>query len=74
MTLKELSVEYLASAEAIRQRIEELKAARRHTEDRRERAALERRIYALYPLLNETRRIAGVTAHYYDRRDGHGTI
>ena len=67
MTLLEMSVTYTASAEVLRQRIRELRLALRQQEDPEEGQRLRRRIADLTPLLQETREIAALTAHYYDR-------
>ena len=67
MTLLEMSVRYQDSAAAIRQRISELRLAVRLAEDPDTPHALQRRITELTPLLQETRELAVLTAHYYDR-------
>lgn len=67
MTLLEMSVRYQDSAAAIRQRISELRLAVRLAEDPDTAHALQRRITELTPLLQETRELAVLTAHYYDR-------
>mgnify|MGYP001779580161 CR=1 FL=1 len=67
MTLLEMSVRYQDSAAAIRQRISELRLAVRLAEDPDTVHALQRRITELTPLLQETRELAVLTAHYYDR-------
>ena len=58
MTLLEMSALYAESAAALRRRIGELRQAARE---------LRRRITELTPLLQETRELAALTAHYYDR-------
>ena len=60
MTLLEMSALYAESAAALRRRIGELK-------DEEDRRLLRRRITELTPLLQETRELAALTAHYYDR-------
>lgn len=67
MTLMELSVQYEASAAAIRARIAELRIAEREQTDADAARALRLRIEALIPLLREARELAVLTAHYYDR-------
>ncbi len=68
MTLLELSVSYRDSAELLQVRIRELRAAAREAETAEEARSLLRRVSALLPLLRETRELADLTAHYYDRR------
>ncbi len=68
MTLLELSVSYRDSAELLRIRIRELQAAAREAESAEEARCLLRRVGVLLPLLRETRELADLTAHYYDRR------
>lgn len=67
MTLFEMSIEYEASADAIRTRIRELRLAEREQADADAARALRLRIAALIPLLREARELAVLTAHYYDR-------
>ena len=55
------------SAAAIRQRISELRLAVRLAENPDTVHALQRRITELTRLLQETRELAVLTAHYYDR-------
>ncbi len=68
MTLLEISVSYRDSAELLRIRIRELRDAAREAETAEEARGFQRRISALLPLLRETRELADLTAHYYDRR------
>ena len=67
MTLLEMSAEYTSSADAIRNRISELRETERMLTDDEYARRLRLRIAALTPLLRETRELAGLTAHYYDR-------
>lgn len=67
MTLLEMSAEYTASADAIRNRIAELREAERTLTDEAYVRRLRLRIAALTPLLREMRELANLTAHYYDR-------
>ena len=69
MTLLEMSVQYAASAAALRLRIAQLRAAERAAPDALTARALKARIHALLPLLQEARELAALTAHYYDRGD-----
>ena len=66
MTLLEMSALYAESAAALRRRIGERQAAR-ELKDEEDRRLLRRRITELTPLLQETRELAALTAHYYDR-------
>ena len=66
MTLLEMSALYAESAAALRRRIGELRQAARELKDE-DRRLLRRRITELTPLLQETRELAALTAHYYDR-------
>ena len=67
MTLLEMSLAYQASGTAIRQRLAELRAAVRGQTDPEAVRALRRRIAELAPLLQESRELEMLTAHYYDR-------
>ena len=67
MTLLEMSALYAESAAALRRRIGELRQAARELKDEEDRRLLQRRISELTPLLLETRELAALTAHYYDR-------
>ena len=66
MTLLEMSALYAESAAALRRRIGELRQAARELKDEEDRRLLQR-ITELTPLLQETRELAALTAHYYDR-------
>ena len=67
MTLLEMSPAYRESAAVIRQRLAELRAAVRGQADPEAVRALRRRIADLAPLLQESRELEVLTAHYYDR-------
>ena len=67
MTLLEMSALYADSAAAIHTRIIELRLAVREQTDEAARHSLRQRIAALTPLLRESRELATLTAHYYDR-------
>ena len=67
MTLLEMSALYAESATALRRRIGELRQAARELKDEEDRRLLRRRITELTPLLQETRELAALTAHYFDR-------
>ena len=66
MTLVEISVSYEMSADLIRDRIRELRIAAQGQTDPEAVRRLEARIAAL-PLLRESRDLARLTRHYYDR-------
>ncbi|WP_312940208.1 hypothetical protein [Oscillibacter sp.] len=67
MKLVEMSVTYRVGAEALRQRIWELKQTRQGQSDPEEIFRLTRRIAELEPLLREARELTAVTAHYYEK-------
>ena len=67
MTLREMSVEYRAQAQALRGRMQELEKAWEQTEDPAERANLEGRIWTLEVLWRETRDQAVLLERYYER-------
>ena len=67
MTLREMSVEYRAQAQALRGRMQELEKAWKQTEDPAERANLEGRIWPLEVLWRETRDQAVLLERYYER-------
>lgn len=67
MTLREMSVEYRAQAQALRGRMQELEKAWKQTEDPAERANLEGRIWTLEVLWRETRDQAVLLERYYER-------
>ncbi len=67
MTLLELSVEYRAHAEALKERIRLLRARQAGTRDPGERLALEGRIKLLGTMLREARELAVLTERYYER-------
>ena len=66
MTLFEMSALYADSASLLRTRITELRAAAQAQEDPEAVRQLRRRIAELLPMLQETRALATLTAHYYD--------
>lgn len=66
MKLAELSLEYRAHAEALKERIQILEVVReRCRED--DRALLDDRIHMLTTMLREARELAVLTARYYER-------
>lgn len=67
MTLKEMSVEYTASANLIRARIRELRAEKKAANSPTASYKIDRRIKELTPILQECRDLAELTARYYER-------
>lgn len=67
MTLFEMSADYAASADALRTRIAALRELERSQQDEESSRRIRLRIAALLPLLRESRELAALTAHYYDR-------
>lgn len=77
MTLEEMSKEYRAQTRIIHQRILELRDAMQQAETTRERDELWERIRALAPIWRETRELAALLEHYYERgyrRNGRYTL
>ena len=67
MTLQELSPMYRETAEHLSRRLAELRAElRTHPADPEVRFHLKQRIHALEPMLQESRELQELTAHYYD--------
>ena len=67
MTLAELSFEYRAHAEALRDRIKMLELVRERSREDSDRALLDDRIHMLTTMLREARELAVLTARYYER-------
>ena len=67
MTLTQIGMEYRASAEPLRRRLKELRAALKTARDPEEIWHLKRRIAELTPILTQMNELAELTAHYYDR-------
>lgn len=67
MTLRELSPAYRESAELLAARIRQLRRQAKDTDDPEEKWRLRRRIAELQPMLEQTRELAELTEHYYDR-------
>lgn len=67
MTLLEMSAVYLDSAAALHDRITELRNAAKSEKDPDALFHLRCRIDALMPLWRESRELAALTAHYYER-------
>ena len=67
MTLLEMSVQYKADADTFARRIKDLQQQAQKTDDPEVRWQLQQRIAALTPLLRQSRTLAQITEHYYDR-------
>lgn len=67
MTLAELSVEYRAQAQALKQRLEELAEAREDQRDHWEQTAQAERVRILTAMWREARDLAVLTQRYYER-------
>ena len=67
MTLLEMSACYAESAAALSDILRGLRAQLRSSEDEAERFTLRFRISLLANVLTQTRELAQLTAHYYDR-------
>jgi len=67
MTLTQISRDYEASAQLLRQRMKEIRRAMHQTEDPEEFWQLQRRLAELTPILTQMNELADLTAHYYDR-------
>ena len=67
MTLLEISTQYKADADTFARRIKELQQQAKTINDPEERWQLQQRIAELIPLLRQSRALAQITEHYYDR-------
>lgn len=67
MTLWELSRQYSAAAEALRDRITLLKRQAQEADSEAERQSLLNRVRILNTMRQETHEIAVLTEHYYER-------
>lgn len=67
MTLKELSAEYRAAAQPLRERLRQLRQAKKRAQDREELFWIERRMSALTSMLTQLNELAELTEHYYER-------
>lgn len=67
MKLKELALSYRESARWLAVRIRQLKGELERAEDPLERNSLEGRIRILWAMYRETRDVAVVCEHYYER-------
>ena len=67
MTLREMSKEYEASAQLLRDRLRQLRKELVDARDAEEIWHLKRRIAELTPMLTQMNELADLTAHYYER-------
>ena len=67
MKLQELSQQYSTDAERFAQRIRELEAQLQQEGNRANACRLRQRIDDLRPMLRQSRTLARLTQHYYDR-------
>lgn len=67
MTLQEMSREYGASAQLLRNRLRQLRQELAATTDGEEIWHLKRRIAELTPMLTQMNELEELTAHYYER-------
>ncbi|MBO4854295.1 MAG: hypothetical protein J5482_04050 [Oscillospiraceae bacterium] len=67
MKLSELSPAYEAGAQIITERIRDLSAQVRAADDPDQIQRLKRRIRELRPMQSQSRELAELTAHYYER-------
>ena len=65
--LSQLSDDYRAAAEPLRQRLRQLRQALEKAEDGEEIWHIKRRIAELTPMLTQMNELAELTEHYYDR-------
>ena len=67
MTLYELSMEYQAQADVLHDRLAQLRRTLSETKDESARLLLSGRIRTLSSMWRDTRDIAVLTRHYYER-------
>lgn len=67
MTLYELSMEYRTQADVLRGRIHQLKTLEAAAQDDTERMLLHDRVRILTSMWRDTRDVAVLTEHYYER-------
>lgn len=77
MTLQEMSVAYRAQAQMIQGRIKELKTLRKTLQEEKDQMGMDHRIHTLQLIWRETRDLAVLLEHYYERgyrRNGRYTL
>lgn len=67
MTMAELSAEYRATARQLSDILRPLRRQLRECTDSEERFSLKQRISVLTQILTQTRELAQLTEHYYER-------
>lgn len=67
MTLLELSAQYRAGAQLLRERLAQLRRLKKAAVDPDERFWLDRRIAVLTEMLRQSNELSELTAHYYER-------
>lgn len=67
MTLKEMSAEYRAAAQPLRERLRQLRQVKKRTRDREELFWIDRRMSVLTSMLTQVNELAELTEHYYER-------
>ena len=67
MTLKEMSAEYRAAAQPLRERLRQLRQAKKRTRDREKLFWIDRRMSVLTAMLTQVNELAELTEHYYER-------
>lgn len=67
MTLKQMSPQYQAAAQPLRQRLKYLRRALKTASDPEERWHIRREIAELTPILTQLNELADLTQHYYER-------
>ena len=67
MTLLELSKDYEAAADLLRDRLRQLRQMLRQTDDPEEIWHIKRRIAQLTPMLTQMNELAELTARYYEK-------
>ena len=67
MTLQEMSREYAASAQLLRNRLRQLRRELAEATDAEKIWHLKRRIAELTPMLTQMNELEELTAHYYER-------
>ena len=67
MTLLELSAQYRAGAQLLRERLTKLRRLKKTAVDPDERFWLDRRIAVLTEMLRQSNELSELTAHYYER-------
>lgn len=73
MTLRELSRDYRAAAEPLRERLRNLRLLLAQSKDPEEIWHIKRRIAELTPILTQMNELAELTEHYYERGYYRGT-